>query len=124
MNTKQEIIMHLRAIADLLEQESEGVKIVTQGTIDFPSDETEKKMQRKRRFFGLSRVSNIAQHYKVTSEMIRAIADGAGVTLIFDKDDTTNKRPFVKHEDVPRIEAALFKKIKWSGKTYRQNYAS
>ena len=98
--------MHLRAIADLLEQE-EGKQTAT-SPIEKPSNRC-----------NVAAVFNVAKRYKVSCDMIRMVAESAGITPVIKKDSSNKNREYYRYEDIPTLDKELRKLTKYNGKPYR-----
>ena len=117
MTNKQEIIQHLRAIADLLEAD-DGPMTPTQKTIDFPKEEGKKTAERKSKHEGAANW-NLAKHYKLKANKLRLLAKVVGIKPKIILDGDGKKREYYRYEDIPRLDAEIRELTGFDGKMYR-----
>lgn len=108
----QEVIEHLRAIADIMETEYEKMHDFEES---LKSDDN-KESKRKRK---LAADWNVAKRYEVSSEILHMIAEKAGIKFVTDTDGSGKLRKYYRYEDIPKIDELMRKHLNYTGKPYR-----
>lgn len=117
MTNKQEIIQHLRAIADLLEHEAGSTPRPLQDLL-LESENSPKKDTRKYNR-ELAASFNVAKRYNTSCDIVRIAAANVGIDPVIDIDGAHKRREYYRYEDMPKLDKELRRLTKYNGKPYR-----
>ena len=108
----QEVIVHLRAIADIMEMEYEKMH-------DFEESLKPDNNKEPKRNPNLAANWNVAKRYGVSSDILQMIAEKAGIEFVTNTDGCGKLRKYYRHEDIPKIDELMRKHLNYTGKPYR-----
>lgn len=108
----QEVIEHLRAIADIMETEYEKMH-------DFHESLNPDNNKEPNRHPKLAANWNVAKRYGISSDILQLMAEQAGIEIVTATDGCGKVRKFYRHEDIPKIDELMRKHLKYTGKPYR-----